>query len=102
MRVRSGTSLWQSLQGATLESDRFLWARDATIALADIVHSSALGGRLDEMRGRSVLVTTTDQLAAALALIEIDGIARRLVLCPPDLDATHLPYVVATAQVDAI
>jgi acyl-coenzyme A synthetase/AMP-(fatty) acid ligase len=94
--------VWESIRRAGLESDRFLWARDATIALSDLAHSSALGGGLEQMRGRSVLITTTDQLAAALALVEIDGIARRLVLCPPDLDATHLPYVMATAQVDAI
>jgi len=40
-----------------------------------------------------VLVSTSDQLAAALALIELDGIARRLVLCPSDFDRAHLPYV---------
>jgi acyl-coenzyme A synthetase/AMP-(fatty) acid ligase len=54
------------------------------------------------LRGRSVLLSTSDQLAAALALIELDGIARRIVLCPPDLDAKHLPYIIATAEIDAI
>ena len=34
--------------------------------------------------------------------IEIDGIARRLVLCPPDLDPVHLPHVVGTADVDVV
>jgi acyl-CoA synthetase (AMP-forming)/AMP-acid ligase II len=51
--------------------------------------------------GRSVLIAR-DQYAAALALIELDGIARRLILCPPDLAAEHLPGVVAKAGVDAI
>ncbi|HEY2855863.1 MAG TPA: long-chain fatty acid--CoA ligase [Gemmatimonadaceae bacterium] len=45
---------------------------------------------------------TEDQLSAALALIETDGIARRLVLCPPDLVVAHLPYVVTTAAVDIV
>jgi acyl-coenzyme A synthetase/AMP-(fatty) acid ligase len=41
-------------------------------------------------------------LTAALALIELDGIARRLVLCPPDLPVTHVSSVIATAGVDTI
>jgi acyl-coenzyme A synthetase/AMP-(fatty) acid ligase len=49
-----------------------------------------------------VLVATTDQLTAALALIELDGVARRLVLCPPDLPLSHLPFVMDSADVDAI
>jgi acyl-coenzyme A synthetase/AMP-(fatty) acid ligase len=41
-------------------------------------------------------------LAAALALIELDRVARRIVLCPPDLDAAHLPSIVADGEVDAV
>src|SRR3989442_1861266 len=33
------------------------------------------------------------------SLIELDAVARRLVLCPPDLPAEHLPFVAATAAV---
>ena len=51
---------------------------------------------------RSVLVATTDQLTAALALIELDGVARRLVLCPPDSPLEHLPFIMEAAAVDAI
>jgi acyl-coenzyme A synthetase/AMP-(fatty) acid ligase len=47
-------------------------------------------------------VATTGQLAAALALIELDGVARRLVLCPSDLPLAHLPFVIGTAAIDAI
>ncbi len=53
------------------------------------------------MRGRTVLVATHDQLSAALALIELDGVAQRLVLCPPDLASEHFPHVIATAGADA-
>jgi acyl-coenzyme A synthetase/AMP-(fatty) acid ligase len=60
-----------------------------------------LGARLGELAGRSVLVATRDQIAAALAFIALDGIARRLVVCTPDLAAEHLPAVVASAGVDA-
>jgi acyl-coenzyme A synthetase/AMP-(fatty) acid ligase len=95
-------SLWESLGRAGLQGNRALWASDTAIRLSDLAVGSALGGRLDELRCRSVLLSTRDQLAAAIALIEMDGIARRIVLCPPDLDPAHLPYVVATAAIDAV
>ncbi len=49
-----------------------------------------------------MLVATKDQLTAALALLELDGIARRLILYPPDLPLEHVPFVIASASVDAI
>ena len=94
-------SLWSSSSGVGRLSDRALWGAEASVSLGDLVDGSALDGRLQELRDRSVLVATSDQLTAALALIELDGVASRLVLCPPDLPAEHLPYVAATAAVDA-
>jgi hypothetical protein len=38
----------------------------------------------------------------ALALIEFDGLARRITLYPPDLALEHLPYVMRYAEVDAV
>jgi acyl-CoA synthetase (AMP-forming)/AMP-acid ligase II len=49
-----------------------------------------------------VLLATRDQLTAALALIELDGIVGRIVLCPPDLGPEHLSSVLSTAEVDSI
>jgi acyl-coenzyme A synthetase/AMP-(fatty) acid ligase len=37
-----------------------------------------------------------------LALIELDGLARRLILCPPGLSADHLDHVMVRTGVDAI
>jgi acyl-coenzyme A synthetase/AMP-(fatty) acid ligase len=73
----------------------------ARVALADLERASCLGGHLEELRGRTVLVATHDQLSAALALIELDGVAQRLVLCPPDLASEHFSHVIATAGADA-
>jgi acyl-coenzyme A synthetase/AMP-(fatty) acid ligase len=102
MHQRSRTSLWNSLRGIGNLSDRFLWGADANVALGDLVRGSALGGRGEELRGLSVLIATREQLTAALALIELDGVARRLVLCPSDLPTEHLPFVIDSAAVDAI
>src|SRR5277367_4696589 len=91
-----------SLSAAGCLSDRWLRGVEGSINLSDLVWGSSLGGRLEELRGRSVLVATKAQLTAALALIELDGIARRLVLCPPDLSPPHFPTVLSTAAVDAV
>jgi len=82
--------------------DRHLHGRETSVALADLAHGTCLGGRLPELAGRSVLIATEDQLTAALALIELDGVARRMILCPPDLATEHLPRVIADADVDAV
>lgn len=72
------------------------------IAIADIRDRSCLGGAAAELAGRSVLVAVATQLEAALVLIELDGICRRLVLLPPDVNPAHLPSIIRDAGVDAI
>src|SRR5262249_61885027 len=74
----------------------------ATCPLADLAHGSSLGGDLAALDGACVLVLTRDQLTAALTLIELDGVARRMILCPADFAREHLPVVIAKAGVDAI
>ena len=48
-----------------------------------------------------MLLCTHGQLASAVALLELDGVARRMVLCPPDVAPEHLPQVMREAAVDA-
>jgi acyl-CoA synthetase (AMP-forming)/AMP-acid ligase II len=95
-------SLWQLVSTAGRLSERWLSDTSAKVSLATLWHGSSLGRPLDELRGRSVLLLTRDQLPAALVLIELDGIARRIVLCPPDVSSAHLPGVIATAGVEAV
>ena len=102
MQLRSTLSLWESLDGARSEAGGWIWAPDTAVALSDLASGSALGVPVAALKDRTVLVWTTDQVAAALALIEIDGIVRRLVLCPPDFDPVHLAHVIETAAVDLV
>jgi acyl-coenzyme A synthetase/AMP-(fatty) acid ligase len=102
MRRNDHRTLWDALSDGPAEHGRCFFGAGANASLDELAAGSSLGGRLEELRGRSVLVAARDQLATALALIEIDGIARRLVLCPPDLPLEHLPAIMATAEVDAI
>ncbi|HXP04387.1 MAG TPA: fatty acid--CoA ligase family protein [Stellaceae bacterium] len=45
---------------------------------------------------------TKHQLPSALALIELDGVARRVVVCPLDLQPEHLPSIMETAKIDTV
>src|SRR3982074_1191640 len=95
-------SLRDCLGDTADRSARHLHSLDASVALSDLAHATRLGGRLPELRDRSVLIATGDQLTTALALIELDGVARRLVLCPPDVAPEHLPSVIADAEAGAL
>ena len=98
----NGASLWARLSAVGNLSRRFVSGRDARITLGDLVTGSSLGAYLDQLRGQSVFVRTKDQLTAALAFIELDGIARRIVLCPTDLRNEHVPLAMAIAEADAV
>jgi acyl-coenzyme A synthetase/AMP-(fatty) acid ligase len=93
-------SLWAFISSAGSPAGRLHGLRHL-IPLADLAQATSLGGRLDELRDRSVLLLAKDQLTAALALIELDGVARRMVLCPPDLAPEHVPKVTQDAEADA-
>ncbi len=83
-------------------ADRFFRDRAAHVCVNHLEHGTALGGRLKELAGRSVVIATSTQLTAALALIELDGIARRLTVLPPDTAADHLAPLLARAEADAV
>jgi acyl-CoA synthetase (AMP-forming)/AMP-acid ligase II len=87
---------------ANAKAPGFFWDRAATARFTDLDRGTSLGGRLSELAGRSVLLATQSQLTTALALIELDGIARRLVILPPDVEPGHLDAVIAAADADAI
>jgi acyl-coenzyme A synthetase/AMP-(fatty) acid ligase len=77
------------------------YGHSGSVALRELATGSTLGER-DSLRGRSVLLGTEDQLGTALALIELDGVARRVVLGTPELTAEQLAFVAATAACDHV
>ena len=84
------------LTGRTLSDARH------SASLTDIAAQTCLKGRLAELSGRSVLLATSNQFLAALVMLEADGIARRMLLCPPDLKAEHLQSIIEDAEIDAV
>jgi acyl-CoA synthetase (AMP-forming)/AMP-acid ligase II len=75
--------------------------RGAALRMRELARGTSLGGRAAALAGRSVLLATASQLTSALALIELEGLARRIVILPPDADPAHLAAVIATAGVEA-
>ena len=88
--------LGPELKGRTISDARH------QVSLTDILSQSCLGGGLRELSGRSVLLSVAGQLIAGLAMIELDGIARRMLLCPPDLKEEHLKALIEDAGIDAV
>ena len=95
-------SLWALTAAAGTLERRFLLDETARFPLASLMGGTSLGGRRDSCRGASVVLRTGTQLATALALLELDGLARRIVLCTPDLSTEHLRLAVAAAEATVI
>ena len=88
--------LGAELKGRTISDAR------RSVSLTDILQQTCLADRLAELSGRSVLLAVADQLISGLAMTEIDGVARRMLLCPPDLNADHLKTLIGDAGIDAV
>ena len=85
-----------NLKGRTLSDAR------QVVALTELAAQTCLEGRLCELSGRSVLLAVADQLVSALVILEMDGIARRMLMCPPDLAADHISTLLEDAGIDAV
>src|SRR6202046_4094872 len=86
----------RGLKGRTLSHAR------TCASLTDIIDHACLKGRLADLAGRSVLLAVTGQFLAGLVMLEVDGIARRMLLCPPDLNTDHLQAVIEDAEINAV
>src|ERR1700679_3446351 len=88
--------LGAELKGRTISDARQL------VSLTDILRQTCLADRLGELSGRSVLLAVADQLVSGLAMTEIDGVARRMLLCPPDFNTDYLQTLIEDAGIDAV
>jgi hypothetical protein len=90
------------LMAAGAGRGRQIATRDWRLPLDDFAHATSLGGDRDRLEGRVVALAVGDMAKAAAALIELDGLARRIVLCPPGLDRAGLDALIRGAQADAL
>jgi acyl-coenzyme A synthetase/AMP-(fatty) acid ligase len=100
--LQRGERLRDLLQSSPRLAERKLHGYRRTAKLADFASGTHLGIDRQALVGRSVLIRVGEMLSAAVALIELDGLARRLILCPPDLQPQHLGAVISSAAVDAV
>jgi acyl-coenzyme A synthetase/AMP-(fatty) acid ligase len=90
------------MDAAGWDRRRRLVDAETTVDLNQLREGSSLGGRIEELRNSSVLIVTRTQRAAALALIELDGVARRIIIASPDLREAFIPSMIATGDVDTL
>ncbi len=96
------SALWDSVARPDGTGAGAFHGPDAVVPLATLAGHSFLGPALETLRGRSVLLATHAQLPTALALVELDGVARRIVLGTPDLTSDQRALVAATAGVEYV
>jgi len=96
----SPPSLSSAIAAAGALSLRLDAGPEGSASWGELAAGSALEFRSDELRGRCVLLAAIDQFTAAAALTQLDGVARRIVLYPPDLSREHLAYVAKIAGAD--
>jgi acyl-coenzyme A synthetase/AMP-(fatty) acid ligase len=95
-------SLRNVIANAVTSAERLLWSTERSLDIPYFLKQSCLNGHRDTLAGKSVLILTADQLTTAAILIELDGIASRLLACPPGIQPDHLATIAAHAKIDAI
>ena len=83
---------------------RFFWDRAARVRIIDLVRRHQLSAAGSQnLRAARFVIATSSQLTTALALIELDGVARRLTILPPDAEAPIISAtLIASAEADAV
>jgi acyl-coenzyme A synthetase/AMP-(fatty) acid ligase len=79
-----------------------LYARGRKMTWRDALGATILNGERQGLAGKSVLIALAAQFDAALAMLELDGVAARIVVAPPDFGAERLASVTRQAGVDAV
>ena len=94
-------SLYNSLIGTGDLSARVVGA-DASASWCELAEGFVLNERLDDLISCSVVLATIDQFSSVAALVQLDGVARRIVLCPPDLSRENLAFATSCSEADVI
>lgn len=102
MPPSSPRSLWSLISAAESAPQRFLADEQTRISVRALDRATSLSVPLETLRGRGVLLATARQLPTVLALAELDGLARRLVLASPELTGDQLRAAMVEAELDVL
>jgi acyl-coenzyme A synthetase/AMP-(fatty) acid ligase len=94
--------LWGSTLQDGMPSAGFIEGATIRVPIAEFARRSCVGSDLERLRGRSAILLLGHQLTAAFALLELDGVARRVVLCTPDLAEEYVPQIIRDSEADAL
>jgi acyl-coenzyme A synthetase/AMP-(fatty) acid ligase len=81
---------------------RVIATRDHVLLLDEFERASCFGSLRARLRGRSVVLVVRDVAKAAAALIDLDGWARRIVVCPPGWEVPQVESAARDAEADAL
>jgi acyl-CoA synthetase (AMP-forming)/AMP-acid ligase II len=101
MRQIDPQCLRSLVQGAADGHARFIADETTRLDLAALARAAPRSS-LAPMRGKTVLLALARQIDTAAALIELDGVARRIVLWPHDLPTGRMDTVLEAAEVDFV
>ena len=81
---------------------RFIASTSHRLPIAALDAANRLRGGIAAFAGRNVLIRTEGQFAALLAALALDGVARRLLLCPPDVPDQQIPQLMQAGEAELI
>ena len=87
-----------SLACAVAPDARWLADPAGRVQLAALDLGWSLAEPREAFAGATVLIASAGQLPAVLAALQLDGVASRILLCPPDLAPAHLPQILRDAE----
>ena len=91
-----------SLIARSARSEGVVSTRDCVLPLDQVAGGSSFGANRNAFAGRSVVLLVGDMVKAAAALIDLDGVARRILLCPPDWEEAKLAAAAELIGADAL
>ena len=91
-----------SLVANSANFERVVSTRDYVVPLSGVAENSPFGAHRSAFAGRSVVLFVRDMAKAAAALIDLDGVARRILLCPPGWDDAKLASAAQSTGADAL
>jgi acyl-coenzyme A synthetase/AMP-(fatty) acid ligase len=99
MPLADGETLASHLGKSERLTDRFIHCRARSVALAAVAGETTIAN-LPALRGRAVLVLASEMLAAARAFVELDGLAARMIICPPGVSDDNLALLARAGAFD--
>ena len=91
-----------SLIARSARSEGVVSTKDYVLPLDQVAGRSAFGADRNAFAGRSVVLFVHDMVKAAAALIDLDGVARRILLCPPKWEEAKLAPAAQLIGADAL